>query len=154
MGFFGVTRGWGEQTPPPLNLLHISKNDETWHSYIAYLKKIQKDISHVTHPLNSIFEHEISIFSINNIYLMRRFRVSYIFIPFRFFYRNHGVFPSRKFGVDNFFALVGPYCGEPQWVKAIWGDVNFQSQGESPETQYSKSILKKICLYLILTIHL
>ena len=56
---------------------------------------------------------------------MRGFRASYMFIPFRFFNRNHGIFPSRNFGVDNFFALDGSYCGEPWWGKAIWGDVNF-----------------------------
>ena len=35
MGFFGAAHGWGgaKRPSPPLNLAHISYNDETWHSY-------------------------------------------------------------------------------------------------------------------------
>ena len=35
MSFFGAAQGWGEgkKAPPPLNLSHISYNDENWHNY-------------------------------------------------------------------------------------------------------------------------
>ena len=34
MGIFGAVHGWGGQKgPTPLDLSHISYNDEIWHSY-------------------------------------------------------------------------------------------------------------------------
>ena len=42
MGLLGVTHGWGK-VPPPLNLQHVSYNDETWHTY-NLLKEDPKNI--------------------------------------------------------------------------------------------------------------
>ena len=61
MGLFGAAHGWGEGKKAPF--------PKTCHTYpamiklgtvIPYLKKIQKYINHVTHPLSSA---DISIFS-------------------------------------------------------------------------------------------
>ena len=55
-----------------------------------------------------IFEHGINKISVNKMYLMGRFRSSYVFIPleFFFFHKNHGILPLGR-SEDNFFTLGG-----------------------------------------------
>ena len=48
-----------KKAPRPLNLSHISSNDETWHIYTLPKEDPKKYMNHVTHPLSSA---EISIF--------------------------------------------------------------------------------------------
>ena len=66
MGLFGkLTDGGSKDAPSTSNLLHISYNDETWHSY-TLPKKPQKNMNQVTHPLRftdiGIFLQEIRKF--------------------------------------------------------------------------------------------
>ena len=57
MGVLGAAHGWGGQkSPPPLNLPHISYNDETWYSGILP----KEDPKNMTYPLRSA---DISVFS-------------------------------------------------------------------------------------------
>ena len=64
MGFFGAAHGWGrnKKAPPSLkSVTHAYPPMMKLGTVIPYPKKIQKYISHVTHPLNSA---DISIFSL------------------------------------------------------------------------------------------
>ena len=63
MGVLGAAHGWGGQKGlPPLNLPHISYNDETWYSCILP----KEDPQNMTYPLKSAdtsaFSPEISNF--------------------------------------------------------------------------------------------
>ena len=60
MGIFGATHGWGGQKVPLPKICHTYPTMTKLGTVIAYLKKIQKYMDHVTQPLTSA---DISIFS-------------------------------------------------------------------------------------------
>ena len=65
---------------------------------------------------DSIFEHEINIFSINKIYLMGRFRPCYVFIPLGLYFITIMLSSPQKDG-DFFFSL----CGVLLWRTLVEG---------------------------------
>ena len=60
MGFFGAPHEWGGLFCPLPKICHTYPAMMKLGSVIPYLRKIQKCINHVTHPLSSA---DISIFS-------------------------------------------------------------------------------------------
>ena len=67
MGLFGVIHGWGEGTKTP-KVCRTYPTMMKLGTVIPYLKKIQKYIKHVTHPLssaNSIFHRKSATFVIS-----------------------------------------------------------------------------------------
>ena len=62
MGLFGAAHGWGVegQKDPVPKICHTYPTIMKLGTLIPYLKKIQKYVNHVTHPLSSV---DINIFS-------------------------------------------------------------------------------------------
>ena len=59
VGIFGAAHGWGDKKASLPNVCHTYPAMKKLSKVIPYLKKIQKYINHVTHPLSSA---DISIF--------------------------------------------------------------------------------------------
>ena len=50
--------GGGQKSPTPLNVSHISHNDETWHSYTLP----KEDLKNINHMINRLSYADIKIF--------------------------------------------------------------------------------------------
>ena len=90
MGLFGAAhrlgRGAGAKKPPPLNLSHIFYNDEVG-AVIPYLKKTQKDMNHVIHPLSLLISGFIHRKS-TNFAISRNSDINCIFIRNFYFFEH------------------------------------------------------------------
>ena len=53
IGHFGAAHGWGSKKTPFPKICHTYPTMMKLGTFILYLKKIQKYINHVTHPLSS-----------------------------------------------------------------------------------------------------
>ena len=76
MGLFGATHGWGQAKNAPIpKICHTYPTMMKLGTVIPYLKKTQKYMNHVTHPLScpdtSSFSSEISKFCYIRKYIYR-----------------------------------------------------------------------------------
>ena len=73
MGLFGTAHGWGAKKATLPKIYYTYPAMMKPGTFIPYLKKIQKNINRVTHPLSSA---DISIFSpeISNFFYVKKYR--------------------------------------------------------------------------------
>ena len=82
---------------------------------------------------DSIFEHEINIFSINKIYLMGRFRPCYVFIPLGLYFITIMLSSPQKDGDFFFFPQWGFTMENLGGGRLFRGMLFFSLRGESSE---------------------